>query len=68
MRQEAEAYGTAKRPDLRNMLDTYFVELRTGEVHEGVKGRLAPSRQARGAGEAEEGTRRPWWQRVFGRP
>jgi hypothetical protein len=20
------------------------------------------------AGEAEEGTRRPWWQRVFGRP
>jgi hypothetical protein len=32
MRQEAEAFGTANRPDLFNMLDTYFRELRLGEV------------------------------------
>jgi hypothetical protein len=29
MRQEAEAFGTANRPDLFNMLDTYFRELRS---------------------------------------
>ena len=33
LRQEAEAFGTANRPDLFNMLDTYFLELRKGEVH-----------------------------------
>jgi hypothetical protein len=32
MRQEAEAFGTANRPDLFNMLDTYFRERRYGEV------------------------------------
>jgi len=32
MRQEAEAFGTASRPDLFNMLDTHFRELRYGEV------------------------------------
>ena len=30
--EEAEAFGTANRPDLCNMLDTYFRELRLGEV------------------------------------
>jgi len=28
MRQEAEAFGTANRSDLFNVLDTYFLELR----------------------------------------
>ena len=32
MRQEAEAFGTANRPDLFNMLDMYFREFPTGEV------------------------------------
>jgi hypothetical protein len=32
MRQEAEAFGTANRPDLFNMLDMYFRELRLGEI------------------------------------
>jgi hypothetical protein len=32
MRQEAEAFGTANRPDLFNMLDMYFREPSQGEV------------------------------------
>jgi hypothetical protein len=44
IRQEAEAFGTANRPDLFNMLDMYFGELRKAEVHAGVKGRIAPPR------------------------
>jgi hypothetical protein len=39
-----KALRNSSDPKVTNMLSTNFVELRNGEVHDGVKGRIAPPR------------------------
>ena len=59
-REEAER----ERDDLRERL---YARSRQQGAHEAAEGQQGRGEPHRAAGGAEEGARRPWWRRVFGR-